>query len=209
MRWIHSRLFNNIESQVCNILPSWEWIGSKAGCWISEWFFILTLCCTQLSTSKTSPCFLTLYRVRLPWGQIQCLQPSYLGEKVQPNRIYSLNLLHFYQRCSLAQPCSWSFMSKTEASPLTAGHLFRCCFLDSALYHRNECLAFMSDFGLLVEPAAIRIGKAGGVQDILSALRAFSDNAGLATTCCGALWSLCVAGMDTSYCQLHACQYRH
>ena len=44
------------------------------------------------------------------------------------------------------------------------------------------------------ESAADRIGEDGGVQDILAALRAFPNNGGIVTNCCGALWSLAVNG---------------
>ena len=36
------------------------------------------------------------------------------------------------------------------------------------------------------------IGKLGGVQDILSAVRAFPNSSEIAGNCCGALWSLSV-----------------
>ena len=42
------------------------------------------------------------------------------------------------------------------------------------------------------ESAAEVIGKLGGVQDILAALRAFPSSTEIAGNCCGALWSLSV-----------------
>ena len=45
------------------------------------------------------------------------------------------------------------------------------------------------------EAAGEIIGRFGGVQDLLSALRAFPDNKAIASNCCGALWSLAVSGM--------------
>ena len=42
------------------------------------------------------------------------------------------------------------------------------------------------------EVAAEVIGKLGGVQDILAALRAFPSSSAIAGNCCGALWSLSV-----------------
>ncbi|XP_057289397.1 serine/threonine kinase-like domain-containing protein STKLD1 [Hydractinia symbiolongicarpus] len=42
------------------------------------------------------------------------------------------------------------------------------------------------------ETAAKEIGKLGGVQDTLAAMRAFPDNVEIATNCCGALWSLAI-----------------
>ena len=44
------------------------------------------------------------------------------------------------------------------------------------------------------ESAAELIGKSGGVQDVLAALRLFPDDADLATSVCGAVWSLAVNG---------------
>ena len=38
------------------------------------------------------------------------------------------------------------------------------------------------------------IGKLGGVQDVLAALRLFPNDAELATSVCGAIWSLAVNG---------------
>lgn len=46
----------------------------------------------------------------------------------------------------------------------------------------------------IIEKAAARIGQDGGVQDVLAALRAFPNNGGIVTNCCGALWSLAVTG---------------
>ena len=48
---------------------------------------------------------------------------------------------------------------------------------------------------LFVENAAAVIGETGGVQDILSALRAFPNSPVIATNCCTAVWSLCASGM--------------
>jgi len=48
------------------------------------------------------------------------------------------------------------------------------------------------------EAAAEVIGRLGGVQDVLASMRAFPDNAEIASNCCGALWSLAVNGM---YCR--------
>lgn len=45
------------------------------------------------------------------------------------------------------------------------------------------------------EAAAEIIGQFGGVQDLLSAMRAFPNNKAIASNCCGALWSLAVSGM--------------
>jgi len=42
------------------------------------------------------------------------------------------------------------------------------------------------------ETAAEKIGKLGGVQDILSILRQFKHDAEICIKCCSALWSLCV-----------------
>ena len=50
------------------------------------------------------------------------------------------------------------------------------------------------------ETAAEVIGRLGGVQDVLSALRAFSDNADIASNCCNALWGLSVNGKVLSHC---------
>ena len=46
-----------------------------------------------------------------------------------------------------------------------------------------------------LEAAGDIIGRFGGVQDLLAALRAFPDNKAIASNCCGALWSLAVCGM--------------
>jgi len=48
---------------------------------------------------------------------------------------------------------------------------------------------------LSLEAAGEIIGRYGGVQDLLSALRAFPDNKNIASNCCGALWSLAVSGI--------------
>ena len=45
------------------------------------------------------------------------------------------------------------------------------------------------------EGASTQIGELGGVQDVLTALRTFPDNAQLCAICCNALWSLTVVGM--------------
>ena len=45
-----------------------------------------------------------------------------------------------------------------------------------------------------VEIAAKEIGRLGGVQDILAALRAFPYNVEIVANCCLALWSLVVDG---------------
>ena len=45
------------------------------------------------------------------------------------------------------------------------------------------------------EAAAEIIGQFGGVQDLLSAMRAFPNSKAIASNCCGALWSLAVSGM--------------
>ena len=47
---------------------------------------------------------------------------------------------------------------------------------------------------ILPEAAAEVIGRQGGVQDVLAALRAFPNNSEIASNCCGALWSLAVNG---------------
>lgn len=47
---------------------------------------------------------------------------------------------------------------------------------------------------LPLESAAELIGKSGGVQDVLAALRLFPNDVELATSACGALWSLAVNG---------------
>ncbi len=46
----------------------------------------------------------------------------------------------------------------------------------------------------VVEGAAEAIGKSGGLQDILAAMRTFPDNVELCATCCNAIWSLTVGG---------------
>ncbi len=46
----------------------------------------------------------------------------------------------------------------------------------------------------VVEGAAEAIGKSGGLQDILAAMRTFPDNVELCATCCNAIWSLSVGG---------------
>lgn len=58
------------------------------------------------------------------------------------------------------------------------------------------CFAFFYVTDL--EAAGEIIGRYGGVQDLLSALRAFPDNKDIASNCCGALWSLAVSGMMSS-----------
>lgn len=50
-----------------------------------------------------------------------------------------------------------------------------------------------------LEAAGEIIGRFGGVQDLLSALRAFPDNKDIASNCCGALWSLAVSGIFLSF----------
>ena len=57
-----------------------------------------------------------------------------------------------------------------------------------------------------IEAAGEIIGQYGGVQDLLSALRAFPDNKSIASNCCGALWSLAVSGMGT---KIYKCQLFH
>ena len=47
---------------------------------------------------------------------------------------------------------------------------------------------------LYSESAGVLIGKSGGVQDVLAALRLFPNDADLATSACGAVWSLAVNG---------------
>lgn len=47
---------------------------------------------------------------------------------------------------------------------------------------------------VLTESAAELIGKSGGVQDVLAALRLFPNDVDLATSACGAIWSLAVNG---------------
>jgi hypothetical protein len=53
---------------------------------------------------------------------------------------------------------------------------------------------------LFAESAAELIGKSGGVQDVLAALRLFPNDADLATSACGAVWSLAVNGKCTMLC---------
>ena len=55
-------------------------------------------------------------------------------------------------------------------------------------FHDSSC------FCLTVEGAAEVIGSAGGLQDLLAAMRTFPENPELCTTCCNALWSLTVNG---------------
>ena len=57
------------------------------------------------------------------------------------------------------------------------------------------CIFFIS----YLEAAGEIIGRYGGVQDLLSALRAFPDNKDIASNCCGALWSLAVSGNFLSF----------
>ena len=46
----------------------------------------------------------------------------------------------------------------------------------------------------LSEVAAEILGRVGGVQDILAALRTFPSNQEIAFQCCTALWALSVVG---------------
>ena len=66
-------------------------------------------------------------------------------------------------------------------------------------------------FVFVSEAAGEIIGRYGGVQDLLSALRAFPDNKAIASHCCGALWSLAVSGMVVSLiqCIVGPCQSSH
>ena len=50
------------------------------------------------------------------------------------------------------------------------------------------------DCDYILESAAELIGRSGGVQDVLAALRLFPNDAELATSACGAVWSLTVNG---------------
>ena len=54
----------------------------------------------------------------------------------------------------------------------------------------------MQNNNCILESAACVIGKLGGVQDVLAALRSFPNNEEIATNCLGALWSLAVDGMS-------------
>lgn len=49
------------------------------------------------------------------------------------------------------------------------------------------------------ESASAEIGRLGGIQDTLGAMRNFSSNVEIATNCCSALWSLCIDGMSFSF----------
>ena len=59
----------------------------------------------------------------------------------------------------------------------------------------NGFFVILNSVLFIIECAAQEIGKLGGVQDVLAALRAFPSNVEIATNCCGALWSLAIDGL--------------
>jgi hypothetical protein len=57
-----------------------------------------------------------------------------------------------------------------------------------------KCAGLLLLLFSVAESAAELIGKSGGVQDVLAALRLFPDDVDLVTSACGAIWSLAVNG---------------
>ena len=80
--WIDSTRVNRFNSRAMNL----------------EWIFIMTPSCAQESFSKASPSFFLYWLGRLRRGQIQwssIISHISLLQKIQPNKIHSMNLLHF------------------------------------------------------------------------------------------------------------------
>lgn len=63
----------------------------------------------------------------------------------------------------------------------------------SAVLQHEACKLVLA-LSAQVEGMPATMGKEGGVQDVLATLRDNSDTPDIATTCCHALWSLCVSG---------------
>lgn len=94
-----------------------------------------------------------------------------------------------------------------EKSPKLSGVLFERESIAAVLgamksdYTNKQLQLASSSLVMLLsaeESAAEKIGQLGGVQDILSLLRQFKDDADICLKCCSTLWSLCVNEKNAS-----------